>query len=114
MREEQLLPSLQKRRALNQSYQISERRVSMDSPNLTGGCACRSVRYRLTASPLIVHACHCRDCQRITGSAFVINLWIERQFVEAGPAMPKSFQLAGGSGQKHDVFFCDSCGTYLW
>jgi hypothetical protein len=30
--------------------------------DLEGGCACGSVRYRLTAPPLIVHACHCRDC----------------------------------------------------
>jgi hypothetical protein len=82
--------------------------------NLEGGCACRAIRYKLTASPLIVHACHCRDCQRITGSAFVINIWIERKFVEAGPAVPKSFRLAGGSGRHHDVFFCGTCGTYLW
>jgi hypothetical protein len=79
-----------------------------------GGCACRKVRYKLTASPLIVHACHCRDCQRVTGSAFVINLWIEKKFVEVGPTAPKSFRLAGGSGKAHDVFFCDACGTYVW
>ncbi len=82
--------------------------------NLEGGCACGSIRYKLTASPLIVHACHCRDCQRITGSAFVINLWMQRKFVEAGPAVPKSFRLKSGSGGVHEVFFCDSCGTYLW
>jgi hypothetical protein len=82
--------------------------------DLEGGCACRNIRYKLTASPLIVHVCHCRDCQRVTGSAFVINIWIEKKFVEAGPPAPKSFRLAGGSGQKHDVFFCENCGTYLW
>jgi hypothetical protein len=81
---------------------------------LEGGCACRSIRYRLTAPPLIVHACHCRDCQRVTGSAFVINIWIERKFVEAGHAVPKSFRLTAGSGKHHDVFFCDRCGTYVW
>ena len=81
--------------------------------NLEGGCACKAIRYKLTASPLIVHACHCRDCQRLTGSAFVINIWIEKKFVEAS-AVPKSFRLAGGSGQHHDVFFCGSCATYLW
>ena len=82
--------------------------------NLEGGCACRAIRYKLTASPMIVHACHCRDCQRITGSAFVINIWIEKKFVEAGPVVPKSFRLTGGSGKHHDVFFCGICATYLW
>ncbi len=83
--------------------------------NLAGGCACGEVRYRLAADALIVHACHCRDCQRITGSAFVINIWIEKAFVElTGAAAPKSFRLAGGTGQAHDVFFCGRCGTYVW
>ena len=81
---------------------------------LQGGCACKAVRYTLTDSPLIVHACHCRDCQRITGSAFVINMWIESDRVEVGPVAPKSFRLSGGSGKAHDVFFCEACGTYLW
>jgi hypothetical protein len=82
--------------------------------NLEGGCACGTIRYRLNASPLIVHACHCRDCQRLTGSAFVINIWIEKKFVEAGPVAPKSVRLAGGSGKHNDVFFCGKCGTTLW
>jgi hypothetical protein len=80
----------------------------------TGGCACGAVRYRLTRDPMIVHACHCRDCQRITGSAFVINLWIERKCVEETGVKPASFVLAGGSGKDHEVFFCPTCGTYVW
>ena len=74
---------------------------------LEGGCSCGAIRYKLTNSPLIVHACHCRDCQRITGGPHVINIWIERKFVEATGAEPKSFVLKGGSGKKHEVFFCD-------
>jgi hypothetical protein len=48
-----------------------------------GGCACGTTRYKLTAAPLIVHACHCRDCQRLSGGAFALNVWIEKRFVEA-------------------------------
>jgi hypothetical protein len=81
---------------------------------LEGGCACGAIRYALGAGPLIVHACHCRDCQRLTGSAFVVNLWIEAKFVDAKGAAPKSFRLEGGGGKPHDVFFCDACGTYVW
>ena len=79
-----------------------------------GGCACGAIRYELTNSPLIVHACHCHDCQRLTGSAFVTNIWIERKFVDAGRSNPQSFRLKGGTGQPHDVYFCAVCGTYLW
>ena len=49
---------------------------------LTGGCACGAVRYRLRTGPMFVHCCHCRDCQRQTGSAFVINALIETDRIE--------------------------------
>ena len=82
--------------------------------DLGGGCACRTIRYKLTASPLIVHACHCRDCQRLTGSAFATNIWIERRFVEADHARARSVMLAAGSGKPNEVFSCPDCGTALW
>jgi hypothetical protein len=81
--------------------------------DLEGGCACGAVRYRLTAPPLIVHACHCRDCQKLTGSAFVLNMWIEKSCVEADHNLLKSFMLKAGSGKPHEVFFCGNCMTRL-
>ena len=47
-----------------------------------GGCDCRYIRYRMTDKPLFVHCCHCRWCQRETGSAFVLNAMIEADRVE--------------------------------
>jgi hypothetical protein len=44
---------------------------------LAGGCACGSIRYQLLTRPMFVNCCHCDDCQRLTGSAFVINAIIE-------------------------------------
>lgn len=81
---------------------------------MQGGCSCGKFRYTLTNTPLIVHACHCRDCQRITGGAFVINIWIEKKFVEADTTGLRTFRLKAGTGKPHDVFFCGDCGTYLW
>jgi hypothetical protein len=88
----------------------------MSAPGgLEGGCACGAVRYRLTHSPMIVHACHCRDCQKQTGSAFVLNLWIERKFVEVSGEAPVAFSVPpGSSGKPHDVLRCAKCGTALW
>jgi hypothetical protein len=91
-----------------------ERLTKEDFMDLEGGCACGAIRYKLTGDPLIVHACHCRDCQRLTGSAFVTNIWIEKELVKATGFEPKTFRLTGGSGRFHDVFFCGACGTYLW
>ena len=58
--------------------------------NLEGGCACGAVRYRLTSAPMFVHCCHCRDCQRQTGSAFVLNALIEADRVDACRAISKA------------------------
>jgi|GEM_PF-3257409 len=44
---------------------------------MEGGCTCRQLRYRLNGSPIIVHACHCRWCQRETGTAFALNALYE-------------------------------------
>ena len=82
--------------------------------DLEGGCACGRVRYRLTAPPLIVHACHCRDCQRLSGSAFALNIWIERGCVEANDASPPSAEVPAGSGRPQQIFYCPSCTTHLW
>ena len=88
----------------------------MSAPaNIEGGCICGAVRYRLTNTPMIVHACHCRDCQKLTGTAFVVNMWIERQFIEASGAEPVAFPVPPGpSGTRHDVFHCPACGTAVW
>src|SRR5579863_4324761 len=79
-----------------------------------GGCACGAVRYRLTAAPLIVHACHCRDCQRLSGSAFALNLWIERRYVEANDATLRTTMVPAGSGKPQEIFRCAACGSALW
>jgi hypothetical protein len=83
--------------------------------DLEGGCACGTIRYKLSSTPMIVHACHCRDCQKLTGSAFVINLWIERKFVETSGGAPVAVRVPSGpSGKPHDVLRCPECGTALW
>ncbi|MFI4947176.1 MAG: GFA family protein [Alphaproteobacteria bacterium] len=79
-----------------------------------GGCACGAIRYRLTETPLIVNACHCRDCQRVTGGAFAVNIWIERRFVEADHGRLRSVMLTAGSGKPHEIFSCPECGTALY
>ena len=46
------------------------------------GCICRCVRYRMLTKPTFVHGCHCRWCQRETGSAFALNAMIEADRVQ--------------------------------
>src|ERR1700693_2409008 len=51
--------------------------TSNENSIMEGGCTCRQLRYRLSGQPLIVHACHCRWCQRETGTAFALNALYE-------------------------------------
>jgi hypothetical protein len=82
--------------------------------NLAGGCACGAVRYRMTSAPLFVHCCHCRDCQRQTGSAFVLNALIETARVELLGAAPQRFAMPTDSGRPHGIDRCAACGTAVW
>jgi len=74
-----------------------------------GGCSCRAVRYRLTSEPLFTHCCHCLNCQRQTGSAFVINLLIEadREEMLAGDRQPVDVPRDDGSTQR--IYRCADC-----
>ncbi len=74
-----------------------------------GGCACGEVRYRLTAEPLVVHCCHCLNCQRQTGSAFVINLVLETDRVELLAGEPQAVDVPRGSRSKQRIFRCPTC-----
>lgn len=84
------------------------------SAGLAGGCDCGAVRYRLAAAPMIVHACHCRDCQRQTGSAFALNALIETDRIVTLAGTPEPVTMATDSGRPHDVYRCPVCRIALW
>lgn len=75
---------------------------------MEGGCSCGAVRYRLTAEPLFVHCCHCTQCQRQTGSAFVINALIERDRVEV-TGEQNAVDVARDSGGAQRIYRCPTC-----
>ena len=79
-----------------------------------GGCACGQVRYRFRSTPLFVHCCHCSNCQRQTGSAFVLNALIETDRVDILGGTTVLSSMPTDSGRPHDVARCPSCGTAVW
>jgi len=81
---------------------------------LEGGCACGAVRYRMTSAPMFVHCCHCRDCQRQTGSAFVLNALIEAARAPLLAGEPRRFEMPTDSGRPHGIYRCPACGTAIW
>ena len=79
-----------------------------------GRCTCGAVRYRLQDKPFAVHCCHCRDCQRETGSAFVINGLIETPHVEVIEGEPETILTPSASGKGQQVVRCPECKVALW
>ena len=74
-----------------------------------GGCACGAVRYRLTSDPMFIHCCHCLNCQRQTGSAFVINLLIEADRVEILAGTPQPVDVPRDDRDAQRIFRCQHC-----
>jgi hypothetical protein len=72
-----------------------------------GGCECGAVRYRMSDDPIFVNCCHCRKCQKITGSAFAINGMVEADRLQVIEGEDK---LVSDGGQAR----CSSCNTLLW
>jgi hypothetical protein len=79
-----------------------------------GGCTCGEVRYRLMSGPLIVHACHCRWCQRETGSAFALNALIEADRVVLLAGAPEIVDTPSESGRGQKIHRCPTCRVALW
>ena len=80
--------------------------------DITGGCLCGAVRNAVTVEQAAAHVCHCRDCQRFTGTAFATLVAVPKDAVTIDGAM-KTFSSPGGSGQPLLRHFCPECGSSL-
>jgi hypothetical protein len=63
---------------------------------------------------MFVHCCHCTDCQRHTGSAFVINALIETDHIEILAGAPEPVSMPTESGRPHDIYRCPACKVAVW
>jgi hypothetical protein len=79
-----------------------------------GGCSCGAVRYRLHAEPLIVHCCHCSNCQRQTGSAFVVNLLLEADHVELRSGTLDEVGVPRDDGSLQVISRCAACRIAIY
>ncbi len=86
----------------------------MSSESFEGGCTCREVRYRMTSKPMFVHCCHCRWCQRETGTAFALNAMIESDRVVLLKGETELVNTPSNSGKGQTIARCPSCRIALW
>jgi hypothetical protein len=79
----------------------------------TGGCHCGAVRYELSAPPLMIYNCHCTNCQKITGSAFVVSATIPEAAFKFTKGAPKKIAWTSDAGNKRFGYFCGDCGSRI-
>ena len=79
-----------------------------------GGCDCRAVRYRMETPPLFVNCCHCRWCQRESGTAFALNAMIEADRVTSLGVEPEQVDTPSASGSGQKIARCPKCRIALW
>jgi hypothetical protein len=80
----------------------------------SGGCACGAIRYNCDGDPLFSMNCHCRDCQRETGSAYAPVIGVSKASFKIIRGTPRSFEVIADSGFPTKRLFCGDCGSPLW
>jgi hypothetical protein len=80
-----------------------------------GGCLCGDIRYKTATEPLRVTICHCTFCQRVTGSAFLVEPIFRSEDVEFSGSKPKTYDhRSDGSHKRVTLNFCGRCATTLY
>ncbi len=77
---------------------------------ITGGCLCGAVRYESSEPPIRTTICHCRMCQKSTGSAFMVAVGFPRTALRTTKGEPKLYR----SSSIKDKSFCADCGSLLF
>jgi hypothetical protein len=80
---------------------------------ISGSCLCGGVHYECNAEPLRIAICHCSHCQKISGSAFAVNVVVPATSVTWDGKTLASYADKGESGKPLSRKFCRNCGSSL-
>lgn len=78
-----------------------------------GGCFCGELRYEAEIDPENTGICHCRDCQKFSGSAFRSIAMVMPEHLAFSSGEPRYFEKTGDSGGVRRQAFCGTCGTHI-
>ena len=80
----------------------------------SGGCLCGEVRYEVSGEVLRTLNCHCDDCRKNTGAAFVTNIFINRADLTISQGKVRVFEHVSDAGNPKIKEFCPNCGSQLF
>ena len=81
---------------------------------IEGGCNCGATRYKIHAKPVVVAQCHCKNCQRQSGSAFSVNLMVPAAAVTSTGELTTYTDTDTASGNPVYRRFCGTCGSPIF
>lgn len=84
----------------------------MSTP-VTGGCACGAIRYSFTGDPIYMGNCHCRDCQRASGTGHATVVAVNAAAFSFTAGTPRFHQRTADSGSQLQRGFCSTSGSPL-
>ena len=82
--------------------------------NYTGGCQCGDIRYAITGEPQLTVACHCTDCQRLSGSAFGMTLVVAEADFRLVQGDVETWSSVSEAGRGKLGAFCPRCGNRIY
>ncbi|MCC4265814.1 GFA family protein [Oceanimonas baumannii] len=80
---------------------------------LTGSCQCGNVSYQLLSEPQMIVACHCKECQKLSTSAFSITALVNTDQIRFQGEM-KEWRRTADSGNINGAMFCPTCGNRIY
>lgn len=78
---------------------------------MTGGCSCGAIRYEAAAEPKMSYNCHCRQCQRFTGTAYMSAFMVPVESFKITKGEPTFYTVGADSGGQISRGFCKTCGS---
>ena len=86
----------------------------MTTQTRNGSCQCGQIRYEVSGEPIVLYRCHCTECQRQSGSAFGMSMWIKAgEFKITSGSLEKTTRTADNGG-KIEAYFCRFCGVRIY
>ena len=79
-----------------------------------GGCLCGAVRYEIASDPVTFYACHCTDCQTVSGASFTLTMIVSADSISIRQGAPERFPRPRADGRVKEIIRCPICLTALW